>query len=217
MYHVLNRSAGRFNFFRSVKDFEAFHCLIVEAHTLHPIRILSYCILSNHWHFVVWPQHDGEVTAFFRWLAHTHAMRWRVSHNTVGYGHLYGGRFKSFPVEQDRSLLTVCRYVERNALTANLVDRAEDWRYGSLYVRDHGPDDIRSILTPWPVARRPDWITHVNEPLTPREVEAMKLSFRRGRPFGSDRWVEKTAAKLDLEHTLRPEGRPKLQKTGGKN
>ena len=154
VYHVLNRSAGRFNFFRSAKDFEAFHRLIVEAHTLHPIRILSYCILSNHWHFVVWPQHDGEVTAFFRWLAHTHAMRWRVSHNTVGYGHLYGGRFKSFPVEQDQSLLTVCRYVERNALSAKLVDRAEDWRYGSLYVRDHGPDEIRSILTPWPVARR---------------------------------------------------------------
>src|SRR5438093_92832 len=102
VYHVLNRSAGRFKMFRSQKDFDAFHRIILETHELHPLRILSYCVMSNHWHFVVWPTEEGQVTAFFRWLAHTHAMRWRVSHHTVGYGHLYQGRLKSFPVEQDQ-------------------------------------------------------------------------------------------------------------------
>src|SRR5271166_4018901 len=68
---------------------------------------------------------DGQVTAFFRWLAHTHAMRWRVAHRTVGYGHLYQGRFQSFPVQSDEHLLTVLRYIERNAVGAGLVARAE--------------------------------------------------------------------------------------------
>ena len=62
-------------------------------------------------------------------------MRWRVAHHTVGYGHVYQGRFKSFPIERDEHLLTVCRYVERNALTAGAAKRAEDWRWSSLYVR----------------------------------------------------------------------------------
>ena len=69
-------------------------------------------------------------------LAGAHpAMRWHVAHNTVGRGHLYQGRFKSFPVAEDGHFLTVCRYVERNALTANVVRRAEDWRWGSLWAR----------------------------------------------------------------------------------
>ena len=96
--------------FRKEADFEAFERVIVETHERQPIRILSYCVLSNHWHFVVWPEEDGQLTAFFRRLAHTHAMRWRVSHPTVGYGHLYQGRFKSFPVQDDDHLIALLRY-----------------------------------------------------------------------------------------------------------
>src|SRR6266550_2546491 len=97
VYHILNRSVGRMHLFGKDADFEAFQRVLIEAHQRHPIRVLSYCVLSNHWHFVVWPDADGQVTAFFRWLAHTHAMRWRVAHRTVGYGPLEQGRFKSFP------------------------------------------------------------------------------------------------------------------------
>ena len=78
--------------FRKEADFEAFERVMVLAYERQPIRILSYCVLSNHWHFVAWPEQDGQLTDFFRRLAHTHAMRWRVSHRTVGYGHLYQGK-----------------------------------------------------------------------------------------------------------------------------
>jgi putative transposase len=216
VYHVLNRSAGRFKFFRSAKDFDAFHRVLLQAHERHPLRILSYCLMNNHWHFVVWPRYEGEVTAFFRWLAHTHAMRWRVAHNTVGYGHLYQGRFKSFPIKRDEHLSTVCRYVERNPLTAGAVKRAEDWRWSSLYVREHGSDELRSILTDGPTPRRADWLSHVNEPLTQKETERLEISLKRGRPFGDDTWTQRTAQTLGLEHTLRSEGRPKKQSTHDK-
>jgi putative transposase len=63
-------------------DLAAFERVMIEAYQRHPVRILSYCVLSNHWHFVVWPEEDGRLTAFFRWLTHTHAMRWRVAHRT---------------------------------------------------------------------------------------------------------------------------------------
>ncbi len=119
MYHVLNRSVAKMHLFGKDADFEAFQRVMIEAHQRHPIRILSDCVLSNRWHFAVWPDADGQVTAFCRWLAHTHAMRWRVAHRTVGHGHLYQGRFKSFPVQSDEHLLTVLRYIERNAGDGN--------------------------------------------------------------------------------------------------
>jgi putative transposase len=167
--------------------------------------------MSNHWHFVVWPRKEGELTAFFRWLAHTHAMRWRVSRHTVGYGHLYQGRFKSLPVQADEHLLTICRYVERNALTANLEKRAEDWRWSSMWVRMHGTPEQKALLSDWPVERPRDWVKWVNTPITSKELSRLKTTLERGQPFGSDRWVIQMASRLNLEHTLRREGRPRKQ------
>ena len=208
VYHVLNRSVGKMHLFRRDEDFEAFQRVMVETHSRHPIRVLAYCVLSNHWHFVVWPQTDGEVTDYFRWLAHTHAMRWRVAHRTVGYGHLYQGRFKSFPVQSDGHLLTVLRYVERNALGAGLVERAEDWRWSSLWARRQGDEAIRSILTPWPVECPRDWLRRVNTSLSAGELRRLRTSIERGRPYGESSWVEETAVELGLAHTIRSEGRP---------
>ena len=105
-----------------------------------------------------------------RWLAHTHAMRWHVAHGTVGRGHLYQGRFKSFPIQEDEHFLTACRYVERNALAAGVVRRAEDWRWGSLWARRHGDERLEALLSEWPVERPTGWLRLVNEPITDKEV-----------------------------------------------
>jgi putative transposase len=194
--------------FKKDADFDAFQVVMTEAQRRHPLRILSYCLLSNHWHFVVWPEHDGQLTAFFRWLAHTHAMRSRVAHRTVGSGPLYQGRFKSFPVQSDEHLLTVARYVERNPLAAGSVARAEQWRWGSLWVRRHKKDALNALLSPWPIGCPADWTARVNAPLSARELKQVRVSLERGRPFGADDWVERQASALGLGHTLRREGRP---------
>jgi putative transposase len=208
VYHVLNRAVAKLPLFRKEADYLAFERILIEAHAKHPIDILAWCLMKNHWHFVLRPRKDGDLTAFVRWLSHTHAMRWHVSHGTVGGGHLYQGRFKSFPVQDDRHLLIVCRYVERNALAANLVDRAERWRFGSLWVREEGPAPLRELLSPWPVDRPRDWVNIVNHPLRDGEKEAIETSMKRGRPYGDARWQSKIIEKLGLEHTVRREGRP---------
>jgi putative transposase len=206
VYHVLNRSVGRMRMLRTQKDFAAFDRVIAQAHERCPLRILSYCLMGNHWHFIAWPRKDGELTEFFRWMAHTHAMRWRVSHHTVGHGHLYQGRYKSFPVQTDESLLKACRYVERNALTAGVVERAEDWRWGSLWVRAHGTAEQRAVLSDWPVERPPDWTAWVNAAITAKERLRWESSLSRNRPFGDDQWTARAAKQLRLEHTIRSEG-----------
>jgi len=199
--------------FRKGADFEAFQRVMIEAHERHPIRILSYCLLANHWHIVAWPKKGEQLTDYFRWLAHTHAMRWKVSHPEAGYGPLYQGRFKAFPVQADENLLTVLRYVERNPLASGLVRKAELWRWSSLWARIHGNGEIKALSSPWPVARPADWTKRVNAPLTAPELERMRVSIDRSRPYGDDTWVRRTVSQLGLEHTVRPEGRPpKLSK-----
>jgi REP-associated tyrosine transposase len=212
VYHVLNRAVAKLPLFRKEADYLAFERILIEAHARHPVDILAWCLMKNHWHFVLRPGEDGDLTAFVRWLSHTHAMRWHVSHNTVGGGHLYQGRFKSFPVQDDRHLLTLCRYVERNALAAKLVDRAEQWRFGSLWAREEGSAALRQLLSPWPVDRPRDWVNIVNQPLRDGEMEAIETSMNRGRPYGDARWQSKIIGKLGLEHTVRREGRPEKKK-----
>lgn len=165
--------------------------------------------MPNHWHMVLWPRAEGELTAFLRWLTHTHTMRWHAHYHTAGTGHLYQGRFKCFPVEADDHLYTVLRYVERNALRANLVKRAEDWRWSSLWRRSRKDLAQRAILTDWPVAEPADWVRRVNQAQTEAELTALRGAVMRGRPFGSELWARRTAKRLGLEYTLRPRGRPR--------
>jgi SnoaL-like domain len=105
----------------------------VETHERQPIRILSYCVLSNHWHFVVWPEEDGQL----------------------------------------------------------------------------GEQAIKASLSPWPVERPANWTARVNTPLTAKELDRVRVSIERGRPYGGDDWVRQTVTDLGLERTVRPEGRPR--------
>jgi putative transposase len=208
VYHVLNRANGRLRLFKKEDDFLAFERVLQLAHERVPIRILDWCVMPNHWHLVLYPARDGELTAFMRWLTLTHAQRWKHAHAAVGHGHLYQGRFKSFPVEQDEHLLAVLRYVERNPVRAKLARRAQDWRWGSCHVRQDRGHELHSLLAPWPVQRPGRWLAMVNEPQDQQEQVMVQESIKRSRPAGTEGWVRRTARELGLEHSLRPRGRP---------
>ena len=126
VYHVLNRRVGRLPLFEQEPDYAAFERILEEAIARSGIRLSAYCLMPNHWHLLLWPRHDDQLSETLRWLTVTHTQRWHAAHRTAGTGPLYQGRFKSFPVETDDHFLTVARYVERNALRARLVRRAEN-------------------------------------------------------------------------------------------
>ena len=157
IYHALNRGVARLTLFEKPADYDAFERVLDEAHRRTPTRILGFCLMPNHWHFVLWPREDGELTEFLRWLTHTHTMRWHAHHHTGGTGHLYQGRFKAFPVQTGEHLYSLLRYVDRNALRAELVERAADWRWGSLWRQQSGSAEQRALLADWPLPRPQDW------------------------------------------------------------
>lgn len=211
IYHVLNRANARLPIFAKDEDYRAFERVLAEMSERMAMRLLAYCLMPNHWHLVLWPRGNGDLSAFMRLLTLTHTQRWHAHHRSIGHGHLYQGRFKAFLVQNDPHFLTVCRYVERNALRAKLVKRAERWRWGSLYRYEYGDARARALLSEWPIPRPRNWVERVNLPETEAELEALRRAVNRGSPFGSSRWVERTVKRLGLESTLRPRGRPRRE------
>ena len=180
VYHVLNRANARLRLFEKAGDYDALCRVLAEAQVRHPARLLAYCVMPNHWHLVLWPRHDGEWSRLVGWLTLTHPQRLHAHRHTAGGGHLYQGRFQSFPVQEDDHLLTVHRYVERNPLRAGLVRRARDWRWSSLAAGDGDGPGPRVVLADWPVPRPADWAERVERPETEAELAALRRSLPRG-------------------------------------
>jgi putative transposase len=134
-------------------------------------------------------------------------------HDTVGTGHLYQGRFKSFPVETDRHFLAVCRYVERNPLRAGLVECAEDWRWGSLWHRQNRSGGaLGKLLHPWPIKPPQDWLAFVNNLEPANDLARIRRSVARNFPLGGDSWVQRMASRLGLSPEPHRRGRPRGEK-----
>ena len=207
IYHALNRGNARNKIFFKDADFEAFERVVQLGLEKYPVDLIAYQWMGNHWHMVISPQKDKAMSAFLGWVTMTHTQRYHAHNKTTGYGPVYQGRYKSFPVQHDDHFHTVGRYVQRNALTAKIVKRAEDYRWGSLWNWCGGDSVIQ--LSAWPVKRLPRWIERVNEPITKKEKTALQKCIQRGCPFGTKDSVATTAKEQGLEITLRPRGRPR--------
>jgi len=211
VYHVVNRANARMKIFRDDADYEAFERIMLMAQRRTDMRLLAWCMMPNHWHMIVWPNTDGDLSRFFGYLTLTHTQRWHAHRHTTGQGHVYQGRYKSFLIESEAYLWSGCRYVERNALRAGLVDRAEDWRWGSLWRWANRHRQLQDVpeLSDWPIKRPRNWVARVNQPESQEELEALRTCMNRSRPYGPEKWVQKMAAKLELTTTLRSRGRPR--------
>ncbi len=102
--------------------------------------------------------------------------------------------------------------VERNALRANLIERAEQWRWSSLYRRKMPKTADKSWLAQWPLERPRHWLSLVNRGETEAGLADMQRSVQRGCPFGEQTWSDEMVARLGLQTTVRPHGRPKKQR-----
>ena len=205
VYHVLNRANARMTLFEDDDDYAAFERVLTQACARLSMRVLAYCVMPNHWHLVVWPRQERDLSRFMNWLTLTHTQRWHQHRHTVGEGHVYQGRFKSFPVETSEYLLAVCRYVERNPVRAGLVERAEQWRWSSVGTPRSVP------VHDWPLERPADWLGWVNGDEPNDRLDAVRRSVLKGQPYGSEPWVERMVAQWNLGATLRARGRPKKE------
>ncbi len=205
IYHVLNRGNARQQVFFDAHDYQHFATLMLTATQRHPGELIAACLMPNHFHFVMRPTSDGGLAAWMHWIGTTHAAHHHDRYGTSG--HIWQGRFKAFPVQEDGHLLTVLRYVERNAARAGLVAAAEDWPWGSLCWRDKALG--RALLCAPPIDLPDDWARQVNTPHSNDELRVIRNCVQRGAPFGDPRWRQACARRLGIEFTLRGPGRPR--------
>jgi putative transposase len=210
-YHVLNRGNARAQVFHKPEDYHAFLEMIGEATIRIPMRVLAYCLMPNHFHLALWPHHDGDLSRWMHWLLTTHVRRYLRHYRSSG--HVWQGRFKAFATQEDEHLLVVLRYIERNPLRAGLVERAEAWEWSSLrWLATPERSPVR--LEPGTVPRGTAWLEGVNAAMAEAEVDRLRECVRRDRPFGADAWTRAAAARLGLESSLRPPGRPRSESLG---
>lgn len=203
-YHVVNRGNGGAAVFLAADDYRAFVGRLAAPDADRPMPLLAFCLMPNHIHLVVRPRADGDLGRWMQWLLTAHVRR---HHRLYGSsGHVWQGRYKAFPIEQDEHLLTVLRYVEANPLRAGLVDGARAWPWSSLALRGTPGG---AFLAPSPVPLGADWERTVEDGPPPPALERLRRCVNRGTPYGGDGWVARTADRLGLQSTLRNRGRPK--------
>lgn len=209
VYHVINRANGRMKIFNNDDDYLLFEKLLEETKELIGMRILAYVLMPNHWHLVLYPHKDGDMGLFMHRLSNAHTRKVHAITQTNGAGHLYQGRYKSFLVDSDSYFLALVKYVERNPVRSKLVERCEDWQWGSSRRRISGTKEEKKLIdapiTPLPHGYK-QWInTNENE----EALAVIRTSVNKGVPFGGEKWTEQMVIKFHLESTQKNPGRPK--------
>jgi putative transposase len=204
---VLNRGNAGSGVFREPRDYAEFIELLYQATELRGVRLLAYCLLPNHFHLVLWPKKDGDLSHWMQWLSTSHVRRYHRQYQSSG--HIWEGRFRAFPVQQNEYLLTVLRYVEQNPLRLKELKlrKLERWPWSSVGKKVAGLN--RPEIEPGPVVRPRNWLRLVEKPLTAEELELVRHSVVRGTPLGDPKWQQRIVAKLGLQSTMRPRGRPR--------
>jgi putative transposase len=184
VYHILNRANGRARIFHNDKDYQDFEYLLNEIRETHGMRILAYAIMPNHWHLLLYPQHDGDLRKALQWLGTSHVRRHHTRKGTIGGGHLYQGRYKAFLIQEDRHLLSVLKYIERNPVRAKLVPKPELWRWGSAHRRLKGTPKEKKFLAQSPVPLPHDYKHWINTPEPAEDLKAIRHSVNKEVSYG---------------------------------
>jgi putative transposase len=134
-----------------------------------------------------------------QWWMTSHVRRYHRHYRSSG--HVWQGRFKSFPIQHDEHVLTVLRYVLRNPVRAQLVEAAMQWPWSSL----RHP----ALADPFPGPLPDEWLRWIDEPLFDHELTRLRTCLNRQSPYGSTEWQAQFAKTADMTSTLRPRGRPR--------
>jgi putative transposase len=204
IYHILNRGNGRNEVFHKNGDFKAFIELLRESKNRYSVDILAYCVMPNHFHFLLRPRYATHLSAMMQWLMTSHVRGYHTHYGSCG--HIWGGRYKSFIVQENRYLLTIIRYIESNPVRAGLVRSASEWNWSSFRERI---GECKPIIAEAPIELPEDWSQFVNTPLTKSEIERLRVSIQRQSPFGEPAWTANICKKHGLDSTIRARGRPR--------
>jgi putative transposase len=173
VYHVINRGNGQARVFHKPKDYDAFLDLLSAAKQWTPVKLFAFCLMLNHFHLVVDPETPLKLSRFMQWLMTSHVRRYHKHYESSG--HVWQGRFKSFPIQRDVHLGTGVRYVRQNPVRAGLVSSESEWPWSSANRSD--------LIDPPPVQE-----SCCEDVLSAGQLREVRECVNRQHPFGSEEW-----------------------------
>ena len=212
VYHAINRGNNRAPVFSHDDDYAAFLKALADLKHRRPFELYGYCLMPNHVHLLIRPL-AVTISRVMQSLLVSHTQRYHRCHRSGG--HVWQGRFKSPVIQDDDHLLTVLRYVEANPLRAGTVGAAGDYPWSSFPAHGLGrldplldPVIAYETLSPTADGRQRLWSDFVHQAPPDDELTALRRSTVTGLPYGEPAWVEGLGARLGLDLTARPRGRP---------
>jgi putative transposase len=181
IFHVMNRSAKQLPLFETPSDFRLFLNVLVEAESRCRMRLLDYCVMTNHFHLLLWPYGEGDLTRYLRWATGVHGQRWRKARKSTGKGAVYQGRYRWVGVQDAVHYDNASRYILQNPVRAGLVAAPDKWPWSSASRASGVP---RPTLTPSPFER----LTPIESPLDGDSAERIRTSLRNSQSPGSAAW-----------------------------
>jgi putative transposase len=151
-YHIYNRGAGKGRIFVNDANYQYLLRLVKAYHQKHGVMVIAYCLMPNHYHFLLRQEADEPLSKFMQVLFNGYVQALNSQQGRTGT--LFEGRFKHKCVDQWEYLMALCRYIHRNPVMAELVARPEDWAYSNyrewvgvrggalidkVFVQDHFP------------------------------------------------------------------------------
>src|SRR4051812_14544412 len=161
VYHVCNRGSRKGVIAETYDEYCEVLALIERARAKIGMRIIAYNILNNHFHFLLWPVCDSDLSRFMKAFEQPHAQRFHRRRQTRGCGAVYQSRFVNRMIRDERSYFTALRYVEANARRHGVVQRAEAWPWCSAWQSE--PVGPAVVLADSPIPRPENWLEILNE------------------------------------------------------
>lgn len=174
-HHIIQRGVRRMNVFHKPNDYAFYLDLLKEWSAQAQLDIWAYCLMSNHIHLVAVPHTPDSLRLALSQTNRRYASM--VNKREGATGHLWEGRFKSYPIEDDPYLLSVVRYVERNPVDARIVSAPAQYRWSSAPAHVTGGNREENLLNDEPLRQLiPDWTYYLNEIEHPEILNKIKKS-----------------------------------------
>jgi putative transposase len=207
-HHLTQRGVDRRDVFFSDADREVYIRLAAWSMTKFGVRVLAYCLMTNHVHWVVVPEERQSLGRAFGWLHGRYAQHQNAA--LARNGHFWQNRFFSCALDEAHTWAAV-RYAERNPVRAGLIESAEEWRWSSAGVRtgktrtplelDFSAWREQFTLEQWRVVLSAECMSEAEQRL--------RISTYTGRPLGEESFVARAEAVLKRRLTPSKGGRPR--------
>lgn len=186
-HHITQRGNRRLETFFSESDYREYLYLMAEWCNRCKVQVWAYCLMPNHVHLIAVPESED---GLYRAIGEAHRRYTRyINFQKEWKGHLWQGRFASFPMDETY-LLATARYIELNPVKAGMVKRPEEYRWSSARAHLQGEDDILVKAAPL-LAILGNWQELLASDLTEQEYEKLRRHERSGRPLGDDNFLSR--------------------------